>query len=594
MKTKFLKKLGAVIIAIALLTATIGILTACGPEEKPTGNIVYFGGTLTGTVGTETSFSVKTATGADNITYVLKSDNLPAGLQFNAGSITGTPTASGSVTIVVTASAEGYVSMDADWIIEIVSDPNALEFASFTASNGYVGRYFTDMLAKAIGSDDSITYKKSASSTLPDGLTLDEDGFIYGTPTSNKEYIFDVIASAEGKSSATATVTLLVRRAEETSISAGTITYANKSVSGAMEGVKYTALSSAAAGVAYASASNRNAVTYTLTSGIMPEGLTLYPNGTIHGTPASRGSYTLGITASADNCPAATATITFVVSEPKLEYARYINIGTAIVDSEFSFNLGTAAAPDGVTVTYSPKETTPLPAGLSLASNGMLTGIPTASARSFSFSVIASAPGFTDTECTATIVLKDKEIVVSGGKFEAEYIDLTGVTGTGYSGSAFQEEMVQKDQINASTGKPTVGASNGYYIGYTHGQLMLTFNFNSTAAASNVKFEIGLTCEIGNVTFTPSAFAIMVNDDTMNYGSMTFSGASNEWSPAKTFNISNAVSLKEGANTVRLIVYTNTLRNGNTGGPAIDFIQFSNYGSAALSWSPCLYNTVGK
>ncbi|MDR1093525.1 MAG: Ig domain-containing protein [Clostridiales bacterium] len=85
----------------------------------------YTGGALpAGETGTAYDASVATATGADGIAYALKSgESLPAGLLLSsAGGISGTPTAVGTVSFTVTASADGYASAEAAFSV-VVSKP---------------------------------------------------------------------------------------------------------------------------------------------------------------------------------------------------------------------------------------------------------------------------------------------------------------------------------------------------------------------------------------------------------------------------------------------------------------------------------------
>ena len=85
--------------------------------------IVYAGETLTaGKVGESYSADLKKATGADEIAYAAA--DLPAGLTFEDGVLSGTPTQTGTFTISVTASADGAKSATAEFTLVIAeADP---------------------------------------------------------------------------------------------------------------------------------------------------------------------------------------------------------------------------------------------------------------------------------------------------------------------------------------------------------------------------------------------------------------------------------------------------------------------------------------
>lgn len=590
-------------VSLALAFCLVLPFAACG--EKPDqpnppdggdggGNdkkITYTGGTLAdATVGVEYTATVAKATGASSITYSLKGGNLPAGLSVGAdGAVSGTPTAAAeNAEFTVTAAAEGYISAEATFKITVkeasaVKPANGLDFADFTADNGMAGVYYTAMVNKATGAE-GITYKVASDTTLPEGLTLLPNGFLHGLVERAGNYSFKLVASAEGKDDTTAEVTLLIRRAEEVSGN-GTITkFRAKTVSDAMVNEEYLLLARDENTFATGEASNGASVSYkvaeTPAGNAMPAGLTLYPNGTVYGTPTEAKSTAVVITASAEGCPDVTARINFEVKAPKVPYQAAIKLDPATVGETYTASVASTEAPANLAITYKVADGTHLPAGLTLATDGTLSGTPTASARAASFGVTATAEGYSPATASISIAIKDREVEVTNGKFEAEYIDLTGKAGGGYSGSANQEEMVQQN----------AGASNGYYVGYTHSEGTYEFKFKASAAATGVKLEIGLASELMNAVFTPNEFGVLVNGKEVTYS--RFDPVSDGTSPGefKTFTVGN-IDLVEGDNVITLIVRPNTFMKGvSTGGPCIDFIQITT--TSKLTWTPCLYNVA--
>lgn len=552
--------------------------------DNPTKALTYTASELPkASVGAAYEGSVATATGASSITYILKSGTLPDGLTLGTeGKITGTPTEETTAEFTVSASATGYTSAEAAFRLTV--GPEKLSIPSeITAEAPELGVYYTALVNAATGADD-VTYAVSNDTSLPEGLSLDPKGLLYGTVTAAQQFSFKLVASAEGNDPVTATVNVRPKRGPAAPSQDGQVNFANVTAKGAVQGQLFALLNTSKDTIAKATVTNGAVVKYALAEGeTMPEGLKLYENGTIFGVPAAATSSALKINlvATAERCEEAKARLTINIAPPPVPYAKFIKLETAMVGEAYTADLGTSSA-EGVT--YSVATGTFLPAGLSLSSDGKLTGTPTASARAASFGVTASAEGYSPFTCSVSIPIRDRKVTVENGKFEAELIDLTGKSGGGYSGSASQEEMVQKNE----------SASNGFFIGYTHAAGTYEFKFEASQAASGVKLEIGLGSELQGAVFTSKEFGIYVNGVEIAY-TVSLNPKSNGTAVGEfvTYTIATNLTLNAGENVVMLMVKPNTLMKGtSTGGPCIDFIQLTT--SATLSWTPCLYNLAGK
>lgn len=559
------------------VVATSGDMSA-EAEFKITINaaaFAYVGGEISIEVNSKAEATVATATGATNVTYTLKSGTLPDGLTFDNGAIKGTATATGQATIVVTASATGVPSVDATWTVK-VTNPKIV-YENFAADAGREGAYYTCLLSKATGAKN-ISYALAAGSALPAGLTLETDGLLHGKPTETGKKTFNVTASAEGYDSATAEVSVILRRMEVDD-SQGTITYRGGKLADGMVGELYANLKD---GVNVASADNYNEVTYVLAAGsTLPAGLTMYENGTLYGTPTEIKNNTFSVTASAAGCESKTVEFTLNIVAPRVPLEKFIKLEPALVGTEYSVSLAPEDAKMEITFT----NITALPEGLTLDKNGLLHGTPTKSARSATFTIKGEAAGYSSSNCEIILPIRDIEVVLGDGKMEAEYIDLTDKTGAGYSGAASQEEMVQPGANQ--------GASNNYYIGYTHCSIVLEFKFTCSKAVKNAKIDIGLASELGTVTFTPNEFDVILNGQALDYGKFTIPGGESEgsWGNFSNFTASRRAELVEGENSIILVVKPNTFLKGqSTGGPGIDYVQILNISDAVLKWTPCLYN----
>ena len=146
-----------------------------------------------------------------------------------------------------------------------------------------------------------------------------------------------------------------------------------------------TSLASGTQGVYYSDGvSATNAVSYSISSGSLPPGLSISSNyGTISGTPSANGTYSF--TVSANNAYGSTlANLSITINPPTPVWTDQVLASPAYVDSPYS---------DGVSATYATSyviSSGSLPTGLSLnSSTGAVTGTPTTE-QTASFTIQAS------------------------------------------------------------------------------------------------------------------------------------------------------------------------------------------------------------
>ena len=269
-----------------------------------------------------------------------------------------------------------------------------------------------------------ITYALAENSNpLPEGLTLNTDGTISGTPTEKKEnYKITVVATLKGDVS-TANFILNITEGKPQ------ILY-SVSESVLADGIKGETYSTS---VAYAEIFAPNAtdeekanfptITYALKGGYaLPSGLRLTESGKIIGTPNySFEGYKIVIVAVANGLESKQAEFTLTVYE-KMEYAGKTlakgKVGASYIQS-VAFASGTEKG-----VAYSLKDGSTLPDGLKITAGGYIVGKPVTAVTDHKFTVVATSESAkpAEAEFTVTIGLAyGDSLVLPDGKVGEEY-----------------------------------------------------------------------------------------------------------------------------------------------------------------------------
>ena len=187
--------------------------------------------------------------------------------------------------------------------------------------------------------------------------------------------------------------------------------------------------------------------------------------------------------------------------------------------------------------------------------------------------------------------------------FEAEYTNLNGKEGSGYSGESGGTDLINSDRggkLGQSIGQ--AGASNGLYLAslYQTG-LSIDFVINAEEAVDNAVLELRLSVEYFDKKFNPDLFAVEVNGVPYTYDEFVLSNAVSESEvsskgirPFTNHLITKALKLQKGENVIKLIV-TNDIDRGGTmfaDAPAIDCLYI--HSDAALTWTPKEDNAIGR
>jgi len=371
-----------------------------------------------------------TGTGGVGGPYTFSATGLPTGLAMSSsGTISGTPTVSGtfSYTVTITDSAGNKGTFNCS---VTVNPPPTASCVAITAVQGVPITPVTMTGAGGVGGP----YTFSATG-LPTGIALSSSGTISGTPTVSGTFSYTVTITDLAGNKGTFNCSVTVNPPPTASCVAIT----------AVQGVPITPVTMTGAG--------GMGGPYTFSATGLPTGLNMASNGTISGTPTVSGTfnYTVTITDAAGN----TGTFNCSVSVSAPPSATCVAItafqGVAIAPVTLT-GAGGAGGPYTFTATG-------LSAGLTMSSNGTISGTPTVSGT-FNYTVtIRDKAGNTGTsKCSVTVsVPVDIECGTCGaGKATvgASYAETLKATGgvPGYTFSIINGSLPPGLTLNTSTG----------------------------------------------------------------------------------------------------------------------------------------------
>lgn len=479
-----------------------------------------------GTVGTAYSATVTAVNGKTPYTFA-SSGSVPAGLSLSTGGVlAGTPTTAGSYsfTVGVTDAIGGKASATYNVTIAGVTSPTSLQISTTSLPSAVVGTAYSAMLSAVNGTSP---YSFSSGVTLPNGLSLSTAGALTGTPSTQGSYpIPFTVTDAKGQQ-ASATLTLLILQAAQ----AVTITTAS--------------LPSGTANVAYSTtiAAANGTTPYSFTvSGTLPNGLSLSTLGVLSGTPTASGSYSPIITVTDAANGKASTTFNLVIA-PAVSGSS-LSVSTTVAGALINTSYSSVLAITGGTGPYKVTQAGgTLPNGITLASNGTLSGTPTATG-SYSFSVSATDSSTPLQTATATISLSVATATVTvntATTLATVPANFFGLHTSVYDGSLGDASGVAP--VLKAAGITTLRYPGGSYADRYHwAQYSETPLYTSTAPACGIvqgELQLEPTSDFGHFIKTVQASGATPLI-TVNYG--TSLGDANGTKKAGTMGLTNNCS----------------------------------------------------
>jgi hypothetical protein len=230
---------------------------------------------------------------------------------------------------------------------------------------GTTGTAYSQTLSSSTGTAP-FTFAVTAGS-LPPGLSLSSAGVLSGTPTSSGSFSFTVTGTDNASVSASRVYSL--------SISPALIDITPGTVPPAQRGASYSTTLSGSGGTA--------PYTFAVTGGVLPAGMSLASGGILSGTPGAIGSYTFTVTATDARSSSAARTYTLNVNVLTLDITPAV-----LPEASAGVLYSTVISGSGGTAPYAFVLNTgsALPPGLTLSSNGTITGLPSA-VGSYNFTI---------------------------------------------------------------------------------------------------------------------------------------------------------------------------------------------------------------
>jgi hypothetical protein len=372
-----------------------------------------------GVAGAAFSQTFTQSGGIGTTTFSLASGTLPAGLTLGSnGVLSGTPTHTGSFAITVKATdSNGCSGTGPTYTLTITCQ--TITVTNPAVNSGVAGAAFSQTFTQSGGI--GATAFSLASGTLPTGLTLGSNGVLSGTPTQTGTFNVTVTATdSNGCSGTGATYTL--------TIICQTITVNNAPVS--------TGTAGSAFSQSFTAGNAIGTTTFTLASGTLPSGLTLAANGTLSGTPTVVGSFPITVSVTdANGCSGTGATYNLVINCQVITVTAPA-VNSAVAGSPFSAVFTQSGAIGGATFSLAGGS---LPSGLTLASNGVLSGTPVQTGV-FSVTVkVTDGNGCTGT-ANYTLTVNCQTITVTNP-----------AVSSGAAGSPFSQTFTQSGAIGGAT-----------------------------------------------------------------------------------------------------------------------------------------------
>ena len=333
------------------------------------------------TVGTAYSQTISASGGQSPYTFSVSFGSLLPGLTLSStGTISGTPTTAGNFSFTITASGSNGSGMGSITYNVMVSTSGGgsttLTLSPSTLPNAIVGTSYNQTVT-ATGGQSPYSFVLT-SGVLPVGLSLSTAGQISGIPTTVGNFTFTITATSSNN--LTGSITYTVSVANDGSGGPGSaIALAPATLPNGIVGFTYNQTITATG--------DTPPYTFSITSGTLPPGLTLFANGSLSGIPVVAGNFTFTVTALSATSRTGSRTYTVSIADNSQSSIVLMpaTLPNTVVNAAYDQTI--TAIGGQVPYTFSVTGGT-LPTGLTFLSSGKLGGISTTTGN-FTFTLTA-------------------------------------------------------------------------------------------------------------------------------------------------------------------------------------------------------------
>ena len=417
--------------------------------------------------------------GVSPYAYAITAGALPAGISLSvSGVLSGTATVSGNFTFTVTSTDASLSTKSQIFNISVL--PPTIVLSPATTPSAVLGTAYNQAIS-ASGGTAPYTYAVTAGA-LPAGLNLSSTGTISGTPLAFGNFLFTITA--------TDALSFSGSRAYAMNISQAAITISPASLPKPVYGAAYNQSLVSTGGIA--------PYTYSITSGVLPAGMSFSSAGVLSGTPKATGPFSITVKSTDASLSAVTQVYSFLIDAPLLVISP-ASLPAPVLGNAYSQALSTlgGVAP----YTYSLTSGS-LPSGLSFNSAGVLSGAATVFG-SFNFTI-------TSTDAAGASKLQAYNLNIAQSVITISPANLPDpVLGTAYSQALSSSGGTAPYTYSITAGALPAGlsfTSTGILSGTPSAAGSFTLSIKSTDAySSTITQSYTLAIGIPTLTITPAS-----------------------------------------------------------------------------------------
>lgn len=448
-----------------------------------------------GVIGQDYSRALSAAGGSAPYRWTIINGRLPDGLQLSDdGNITGRPTTDGEVSFTVQVTEQSGQTATQVLSIDINPAPQLTILSQNPLPAAAVGVPYRYELHATAGAAPYtwVKKKKAKFGTLPGGITLSADGVLSGTPTAEGTNDFTILVNDAQGRQAKKPLTITIGPPPPP------LTIRTESLASATQGLNYSARIEAAGGLA--------PYTWSLDSGLLPDGLLLQSDGTINGRATTIGTAAFTVRVK-DSVGTASTRALFIIVVPPPPPLVIQTVQLPETSAERSYTQALQATGGVPPYTWSIASGS-LGQGLNLSANGVISGTP-ASPGTLVFVVRVTDSAQQSVTRTLAITIKPADKLAPFGNLETPDFHATlnnTASGSGWAldnvGVATIEVLVDGTKVSEAIyglSRPDIGAIWSTFP--TAGHAGFSFTFDTTKFANGEHtLAVRLLDAAGNAT----------------------------------------------------------------------------------------------